>query len=98
MNYTYSLRISCADDKIDAISKIIGLKSNCDPRLGWNHYLLQKEQDPYIDFINIFLDHLDGNYGLLLKLGVEKKDISIWMIYEYDGQCNMEFLPKDMKR
>jgi len=41
---------------------------------------------------------LEGKYDLLSKRGIEKPYISIFMLYEYDGQCNMEFRPEDMKR
>lgn len=60
--------------------------------------MIEKDSDPYIDFINEFLDLLEGKYDQLLKIGIARDDITVWMLYEYDGQCNMEFLPEQMKR
>ena len=34
---------------------------------------------------------LEGKYDSLAKVGVERSDISIWLLYEYAEQCNMEF-------
>jgi hypothetical protein len=60
--------------------------------------LIEEKLDPPVDFVNTFLYILEGKYGELFKVGVEKSDITIWMYYEYDSQCNLEFLPQDLKR
>ncbi len=41
---------------------------------------------------------MEGKYELLATIGIERKDITIWMLYEYDQQCNLEFDPIRMKR
>ena len=51
-----------------------------------------------MNFIETFLSYLNGKERELLELGVRSENISIWMLYEYDGQCNLEFSPSDMKR
>ena len=48
--------------------------------------------------ISNFLDLLEGKYQELAKVGVDRKDITIWYYYEYDGQCNMEFSPEITKQ
>ena len=55
-------------------------------------------EDAYVNCIEYFLDLLEGNYEKLSLVGVERDDISIWLLYEYDQQCNMEFLPHNLKR
>ena len=30
--------------------------------------------------------------------GISREDISIWVLYEYEGQCNMEYDPESMKK
>src|SRR5689334_21010517 len=88
------------------ISKILGIDStdtnfsgfkNSIPSI-WSYEVVEAENDSYFDFINNFLDLLENKYANLSKLGIERKDISFWHLYEYDQQCNMEFDPIRMKR
>jgi len=58
-------------------------------------YMPENWQEP-IDFIEHFLSILDGKYEQLKEIGIERDDISVWYLYAYDGQCNMEFSPEDM--
>lgn len=44
------------------------------------------------------MDILDGKYLALEDIGVTRDMISIWRLYEYDGQCNLEYSPAEMKR
>jgi hypothetical protein len=39
-----------------------------------------------------------GDYDKLWRIGIRTEDITIWHIYEHDGQCNLEFDPQRMKR
>ena len=64
----------------------------------WTYQVITKEEDPYFDFINSFLDILESKYAKLAELGIQRDDITIWNYYEYDGQCNMEYDPKRLKR
>jgi hypothetical protein len=34
----------------------------------------------------------------LVQHGFDFDEVSIWYLYEYSGQCNMEFEPQDLKR
>jgi hypothetical protein len=96
MTLYYSLRISATDDKYELINNVLGVKSNLPGTIGWIFELQQNDEDEYIPFINQFLSILKGKYEQLEKIGVNRDDISVWMLYEYAGQCNMEFSPKDM--
>jgi len=64
----------------------------------WTYEVITKEEYPYFDFINNFLDILESKYVKLAELGVQRDDITIWNYYEYDGQCNMEYDPNRLKR
>ncbi len=64
----------------------------------WCFEVQEKESDEYFDFIHHFLDMLEGKYDQLKSMGISKEDISVWLLYEYDNQCNMEFLPDNLKR
>jgi hypothetical protein len=87
------------------ISKILGIKptDSVDSKLSeipnsWEYEVIDKEEDKYYDFINEFLDILETKYEKLAALGIERKDITFWYLYEYDQQCNMEFDPVRLKR
>lgn len=51
-----------------------------------------------IDFINVLLDILEPNFSKLKVLGIEKHDILLWLVYEYQHQCAMSFHPEEMER
>ncbi len=95
MKYYYSLRISVEDDKTKLINEILGIPSNM-PNVGWGIEKVEGEEDEPIYFISYFLGILKSNYKKLEDIGVERHNITIWMLYEYDQQCNMEFFPDDL--
>lgn len=64
----------------------------------WTYEVICEDEDPHFDFINEFLNILEDNYERLCEIGVEKSYILIWLFYEYDSQCNMEFDPNRLKR
>lgn len=35
---------------------------------------------------------------MLKEIGIDRDMISVWYLYKYDEQCNMEFSPERMKR
>jgi hypothetical protein len=96
MNYFFSLQISTDTEKANKITQILGVESNY-PEVAWGYRLIVKDHI-YTNFIDAFLDILEGKYDKLKEIGIDKEDISIWMIYEYINQCNMEFSPSDMKK
>lgn len=96
MKYYFSLRIDSKPEQIDEISNILGVKSNLE-NVHWG-YKLHVDNHGYANFIDIFLKVLNGKYDALEKIGIERDDISIWVIYEYEGQCNLEFSPLEMKK
>ncbi len=64
----------------------------------WTYEVIEEQNDPFYDFINKFLDLLEYKYDKLAEIGIKRSDISIWYLYEYDQQCNMEFDPTRLKR
>jgi len=64
----------------------------------WTYEVVEKDEDPHFDFINVFLDLLETKYNLLEELNIQRSDITLWFLYEYDQQCNMEFDPVRLKR
>ncbi|MGQ1946692.1 hypothetical protein ACT3CD_06275 [Geofilum sp. OHC36d9] len=87
----------------NSISKILGVQptelidKNAVPGV-WIYEVIEEQDDDYYDFINKFLDLLENNYQKLADLDIKRDDITIWYLYEYDQQCNMEFSPSRLKR
>ncbi|MBX3165339.1 MAG: hypothetical protein KF900_12765 [Bacteroidetes bacterium] len=86
---TTILGVQPSDDFADFPNKI----PSC-----WTYEVVDDKPDEYFDFINIFLDILETKYADLEKLNIKRDDITVWMLYEYDQQCNMEFDPARLKR
>ena len=99
MKTFYQLQITfiANGNTFNAISEITGLQplehDNSKVPDTWKHEVVQSENDPYFDFINVFVNHLETNRAQLHELGIRNENVSLWLVYEYDGQCNMEFDP-----
>uniref|UniRef100_B8HTQ1 DUF4279 domain-containing protein n=1 Tax=Cyanothece sp. (strain PCC 7425 / ATCC 29141) TaxID=395961 RepID=B8HTQ1_CYAP4 len=98
MKYIYFLQIACDEDQHESISAILNTQSTNSRLNSWELRLVEQETDPPIYFIDYFLNLLEGKYDELSRIGIERRYISVWMYYEYDNQCNIEFAPEDMKR
>lgn len=96
MKYFFSLQIFADSCLVNDITRILEIEPNL-PQVNWG-YELKIEEHSYTNFIERFLGILDGKYEQLEKIGISRSDITIWMIYEYDEQCNMEFFPDEMRR
>jgi hypothetical protein len=109
MNNYYRLHINCKPDKsvYESISQILDVTPMSfepskmfpvDTYSDWTYEIIEREEDNYYDFINEFLNLIEPNLNELKKIGITVSDILIWKLYEYQGQCAMEFHPKEMKR
>lgn len=93
--YLFSLRISIQEEnQIDIINNILNIKSNYS-QCGWGLEITE-EVAPDFSFISYFLSILENKYEKLEQVGIYREDISIWLLYEYSNQCNMEFSPNDL--
>ena len=64
----------------------------------WQIELLEGENDPHVDFVDVFLGLLKDNFEALEGIGISRDDIAIWVLYEYDGECNLTFHAADLMR
>lgn len=103
----YRLQIHCWDNNIETISNILEL--NKYKNIKWEHKIEldrsvfefeveEKENEKYFNYIDFFLNILEDKYDLLEKIWINRNDITIWRLYRYNNQCNMEWNPKDLKR
>ena len=96
MKLFYSLRINAKQEQSAKITTILGIEPNY-PQVGWGYKIIVKYGE-YFNFIDYFTSMLSGKYEKLEDIGITRDKISIWMIYEYEEQCNMEFTPEDLKK
>ena len=95
MKYYYSLRIETEDNMKDDIDRILGVTNNM-ADVDWGLEIFPDENNMGFDFIDYFTGILRNKFDKLESIGVLRENISIWMLYEYDEQCNMEFRPEQL--
>ena len=64
----------------------------------WQYQIQENELDSPTDFINILLDLIDPNLSNLASIGIQKSNILIWLVYEYEEQCALGFNPSELER
>ena len=94
MKWKYELIIECEQPKV--VERILGVSSERSSSNRWSMCFIESEDDPHIPFVNEFLRVLSGKYEALNQAGIERKNISVWVFYQYDQQCNLEFSSKEI--
>ena len=87
------------DARVEDVSRILNLQAS-GPRSEDGNIWAVEDEEPeigWIDFIGRYCDSVRRGMTGLEGLGISSDYISIWMLYEYDQQCNMEFTPDEMK-
>jgi hypothetical protein len=95
MEYKYILRIAGAEPA--EVTRVLG-RAPSDDVGHWNLVLKEGPEDVPTPFLDVFFEVLDGHIESLERMGVSRDDITVWLLYEYDEQCNLEFSAADMKR
>lgn len=95
MRYQYILRITGAEPA--EIGRVLG-KASSDDAGDWSLVLDEGPNDPPTPFVDVFFRVLEGRFGALEQVGVARNDITVWVLYEYDQQCNLEFPATDLER
>ena len=96
MNSEYILKINTDKDKLNKITSILGI-SPTSTENNWELSIFENSE-LYYNAIHYFLDLIELHLGDLNDIGITMEDVSIWYLYEYDEQCNMEFQPKELKK
>lgn len=95
--YIYRLQIlSSKSYSEEQLNNVIGVSSNF-PHADWGIEIIQSDEN-FSGILVYFLSLLEGKYERLESIGISREDISIWVLYEYEGQCNMEYDPVSMKK
>lgn len=95
MYSAYILRISKKDIDLNRISKLLQIiPTTSDP--FWEIEI--NENNPkYNSAIKYFSEILNNSANKLKSIGINSSDISVWYLYEYEKECNIEFNPDDLK-
>jgi hypothetical protein len=90
----YQLQI--ATKSILDVSHVLGLESE-DNTAYWSTSITCSDDKEYINFIDHFRKLLEGKLKKLSYFLEGPDPITIWILYEYENQCNMEFSLKDLQ-
>lgn len=92
-----SLRIGIeSEEKRESISSIIGLTPNMPSKYGFWGFEINDEKSEITSPIEFFYGKMANKMKELETVGVTNDDISVWVFYEYDQQCNLEFTPEEV--
>jgi hypothetical protein len=92
----YRLKIDCSPDERKQIESILG-PANDKFSGGWA-IILDEKSPIFRVALTYFADIISTNLSNLKKIGISTDAITFWYLYEYIGQCNMEFSPDITKK
>jgi hypothetical protein len=96
MGSFYRLLIQCEKDERIKIDEILGVsKSNVE--IGWE-LIIEENSLLFNQALSYFTELLENNFDSLRSAGISSEMITVWYMYEYEQQCNMEFHPEIMKK
>jgi hypothetical protein len=98
VKYSYVLKIDCNENSPEVITSLLDIAPTISNDNRWELEIIQDENGNYVDFIQIFVNILKDKYIKLEEIGIKRDSISIWIYYEYDQQCNMEFSPDNLSK
>ena len=96
MNSEYILRINTDKERYNIITSLLALQPTSIE--SYWECSINENSILFTDSINYFLDLIEKNIEKLNQNKIISENISIWCLYEYDEQCNMEFHPNELKR
>lgn len=95
--YRLSIRLSPEVQPI-AISGVLGIQPTMIRSNAWELEIEESATDAPIDFVGYFLRIVGARFKQLESIGITRQAMTIWLLYEYDQQCNLEFTPDQLKR
>lgn len=98
MKYIYKLEILSSEEYIQKIYDQLKISTAKITSTSWRLELTQNENDDYIYFITIFVGIISKNINHFKALNIKPEDITVWVLYAYKDQCNMEFSPEQMNK
>ena len=96
MGSFYRLLIMCENDKKIKIDEILGVSKN-NVEIGWE-LIIEETSILFNQALNYLAELIESNLGSLRSAGISSEMVTVWYMYEYEQQCNMEFHPDIMKK
>jgi hypothetical protein len=96
MNSEYILRINADKEKYNTLSSLLEVMPTS-TKVYWE-LSINESSNLFTKAINYYLELIENNFEKLNQIGIKKEDLSIWYLYEYEEQCNMEFQPDELMR
>jgi hypothetical protein len=93
---SYLLRISTDKGNYQTLNQIFSYTREQNVKSFWE-FEIDENSIQFHTAIEVILGKLKEVFPSLQKLDITTDDISIWYLYEYSGQCNMEFSPLQLK-
>ena len=94
MSIEYTLRIK--SDKISELNKVLDAPATS-TKYGWE-MSVDGDVITFPQATDYFARLLERRWALLSNLGITADDVAIWILYEYEQQCNLEFAPAEMRK
>ena len=91
----YILEICGPQEKLAQINRIFGVNASIEDNV-WEYRIVINNKGEFTDPLGKFANMISSNLGELKEIGVNREDITIWKLYEYVDQCNMEFSPEQL--
>ncbi|MCB4234731.1 hypothetical protein LDL59_05385 [Kaistella anthropi] len=92
----YILKIEIPENKHEEITEILHISpSNTD--FYWE-LSIGENNSLYTSAIDYFMNLIEINMQKLEAIGIKQENITIWFYKPYEGECSMEFSPKEMER
>ena len=96
MNSEYILRINTNKEKYNIITSLLAIEPTSIE--SYWEFSINENSILFINSISYFLNLIEKNVEKLNQNKIISENISIWCLYEYEEQCNMEFQPNELKR
>lgn len=96
MSYYYSLRVATEEANYKNVSDVLEIDLK-DYSLGWVYELEVGDEESEGIIFN-FINLIELKKKELVAIGINDDQISVWIVYEYSGQCDLEFSPLLLKK
>ena len=96
MASVYQIRINTNEKIYESINRELGILPTS--TLYCWEYTIEENSIQFYQAVDVLLSLLEGKTNALKSIGVFIEDISMWYLYEYTDQCNMEFNSNELKR
>lgn len=96
MSKYFSIRIRNTHEVFDTVSEVFSYVPK-DKNADWE-LIIEEKMNDIDDPLGYLVMLLTDKLSQLDQIGISKEYISLWYLYEYEDQCNMEFSSELLNR